>query len=106
MLIIIPTLQTQAAPPPPVVTMLIENDLAVELQDEYDPLAPNNYESIYQERKVKQEKVREEEVRLHNYINYNNYYTCISRVAHVHVHVQTCVCTTCTVPLLSAHNFV
>ncbi len=55
------------APPPPVVTMkdFIENDLAIELQDEYDPLAPNNYESIYQERKVKQEKVREEEVSLH-----------------------------------------
>ncbi|XP_064398230.1 splicing factor 45-like isoform X2 [Halichondria panicea] len=53
----------QMAPPPPVVTMkdFIENDLAIELQDEYDPLAPNNYESIYQERKVKQEKVREEE---------------------------------------------
>ncbi len=63
-LIIIPTLQAQVAPPPPVVTMLIENDLAIELQDEYDPLAPNNYESIYLERKVKQEKVREEEVRL------------------------------------------
>ncbi len=43
----------------------IENDLAIELQDEYDPLTPNNYESIYQERKVKQEKVREEEVSLH-----------------------------------------
>ncbi len=67
-LIIIPTLQAQVAPPPPVVTMLIENDLAIELQDEYDPLAPNNYESIYQERKVKQEKVREEEVRLNNYM--------------------------------------
>lgn len=72
------------APPPPVVTMkdFIENDLAIELQDEYDPLAPNNYESIYQERKVKQEKVREEEVSYYYY----------KQNVHVQFH-------------LSAHNF-
>ena len=55
---------TQLAPPPPVVTVkdFLEDDLALELQDEYDPLVPNSYEQIYQERKVKQDKIREEEV--------------------------------------------
>lgn len=53
----------QLAPPPPVITVkdFMEDDLALELQDEYDPLVPNNYELIYQERKAKQDKIREEE---------------------------------------------
>ncbi len=55
----------QLVPPPPVITAkdLVVDDLAMELQDEYDPLIPNSYEKIFQERKAKQDKAREEEVR-------------------------------------------
>ncbi len=42
---------------------LFEDDLAVELMDEYDPLVPNNYELILRERREKREQEKEEEVR-------------------------------------------
>ena len=41
---------------------LTEDDLAVELVDEYDPLMPNNYELVLKERKEQEEKARDEEV--------------------------------------------
>ena len=41
---------------------LLEDDLAVEIEDEYDPMVPNNYEMILKERKEQQEKAREEQV--------------------------------------------
>ena len=42
---------------------LLGDDLAIEIQDEYDPLTPNSYEKITQERRDKQDKIREEDVR-------------------------------------------
>lgn len=41
---------------------LLEDDLAVEIEDEYDPMVPNNYEMVLKERKEQQEKAREEQV--------------------------------------------
>lgn len=43
---------------------LLEDDLAVELVDEYDPLMPNNYELIIKERREQEEKARDEEVHI------------------------------------------
>ena len=41
--------------------MLVEDDLAGEVADEYDPMFPNNYEDIKKEEKAKEEKDRDEE---------------------------------------------
>lgn len=41
---------------------LLEDDLAMEVVNEYDPLVPNNYELIVKERKEQQDKTRQEEV--------------------------------------------
>lgn len=41
--------------------ILAEDDLAGEVDDEYDPMFPNNYEDIKQEEKDMEEKEREEE---------------------------------------------
>ena len=41
---------------------LLEDDLAMEIEDEYDPMVPNNYEMVLKERKEQQEKAREEQV--------------------------------------------
>ena len=38
------------------------DDLAVEIEDEYDPLLPNSYEQVLKERRAEREKQREEEV--------------------------------------------
>lgn len=40
---------------------LLEDDLAMEIEDEYDPMVPNNYEMIVKERREQQEKAREEQ---------------------------------------------
>lgn len=37
---------------------LLEDDLSIELQDEYDPLVPNSYELVVRERKEREEKER------------------------------------------------
>lgn len=41
---------------------LHEDDLAVEIEDEYDPMLPNSYEQVLKERRAEREKQREEEV--------------------------------------------
>lgn len=41
---------------------LYEDDLAVEIEDEYDPMLPNSYEEVLKERRAEREKQREEEV--------------------------------------------
>lgn len=41
------------------------DDLAVEIEDEYNPMIPNSYEKIVRERKEERERIREEEVLLH-----------------------------------------
>ena len=41
---------------------LHEDDLAMEIEDEYDPLLPNSYEQVLKERRAEREKQREEEV--------------------------------------------
>ena len=41
---------------------LHEDDLAVEIEDEYDPMLPNSYDQVLKERRVEREKQREEEV--------------------------------------------
>ena len=41
-----------------------EDDLVVEIMDEYDPLVPNNYEVIVRERREQQDKARDEEVKI------------------------------------------
>ena len=38
------------------------DDLAMEIEDEYDPLLPNSYEQVLKERRTEREKQREEEV--------------------------------------------
>ena len=42
---------------------LYEDDLAVEIENEYDPTIPNSYEQVLKERRSERDKVREEEVR-------------------------------------------
>jgi glycerate-2-kinase len=42
------------------------DDLAVEIEDEYDPLLPNSYEQVLKERRAEREKQREEEVCTYN----------------------------------------
>ena len=44
------------------------DDLAVEIEDEYDPLLPNSYEQVLKERRAEREKQREEEVRTYMYM--------------------------------------
>ena len=67
-------LNSNALPQPPPVHVVLkpndladlgEDDLVVEIVDEYDPLVPNNYELIIRERREQQEKARDEEV---NYV--------------------------------------
>ena len=41
---------------------LHEDDLAMEIEDEYDPMIPNSYEQVLKERRAEREKIREEEV--------------------------------------------
>ena len=41
---------------------LHEDDLAIEIEDEYDPMIPNSYELVLKERRAEREKTREEEV--------------------------------------------
>ena len=41
---------------------LHEDDLAMEIEDEYDPMIPNSYELVLKERRAEREKEREEEV--------------------------------------------
>ena len=61
-----------AFPQPPPVHVVVkpndladlgEDDLVVEIVDEYDPLVPNNYEVIVRERREQQDKARDEEVK-------------------------------------------
>ena len=44
---------------------MVVDDLAVEIEDEYNPMIPNSYEKIVRERKEERERIREEEVLLH-----------------------------------------
>ena len=44
---------------------LHEDDLAREIEDEYDPMIPNSYEQVLKERRAEREKIREEEVHVH-----------------------------------------
>jgi hypothetical protein len=41
---------------------LLFDDLAVEIEDEYDPMVPNNYEKVIRDRKEEHDRIREEEV--------------------------------------------
>ena len=41
---------------------LYEDDLAVEIEDEYDPAIPNSYEQVVKERRLERDRIREEEV--------------------------------------------
>ncbi len=41
---------------------LLADDLAVEIDDEYNPMIPNSYEKVIRERREEHEKIREEEV--------------------------------------------
>lgn len=43
---------------------LLFDDLAVEIEDEYNPMLPNNYEKVIRERREEHEKIREAEVTL------------------------------------------
>lgn len=40
---------------------LYEDDLAVEIEDEYDPAIPNSYEQVVKERRLERDRIREEE---------------------------------------------
>lgn len=41
---------------------MVADDLAIEIEDEYNPMLPNSYEKIVRERREEREKIREEEV--------------------------------------------
>ena len=41
---------------------LLFDDLAVEIEDEYNPMLPNNYEKVIRERREEHDRIREEEV--------------------------------------------
>lgn len=41
---------------------LLFDDLAVEIEDEYNPMLPNNYEKVVRERREEHERIREAEV--------------------------------------------
>lgn len=43
---------------------LFADDLAVEIEDEYNPMIPNSYERVVRERKDEHERIREEEASL------------------------------------------
>ena len=51
---------------------MVADDLAVEIEDEYNPMLPNSYEQVVRERKEEREKLREEEV-LDTVLQYNRY---------------------------------
>ena len=40
------------------------DDLAVEIDDEYNPMLPNSYERVVRERKEEHDRIREEEVQV------------------------------------------
>lgn len=42
---------------------LLFDDLAVEIEDEYNPMIPNNYEKVIRERREEHDRIRETEVR-------------------------------------------
>lgn len=41
---------------------LLFDDLAVEIEDEYNPMIPNSYEKVIRDRKEEHDKIREAEV--------------------------------------------
>jgi len=41
---------------------MLGDDLATEIEDEYNPMMPNSYEKVVRERREEHEKIREEEV--------------------------------------------
>lgn len=41
---------------------LLEDDLAIEIEDEYNPLVPNSYDKVIRERREEHDRIREEEV--------------------------------------------
>lgn len=41
---------------------LLADDLAVEIEDEYNPMFPNSYERVVRERREERDRIREEEV--------------------------------------------
>ena len=48
---------------------LHEDDLAMEIDDEYDPMIPNSYEQVVKDRRAEREKQREEEVTYYNNVS-------------------------------------
>ena len=42
---------------------LFDDDLAIEIEDEYNPMLPNSYEKVIRERREEHDRIREEEVR-------------------------------------------
>lgn len=48
---------------------LWEDDLAGQIQNEYDPMIPNNYEAIVRQRKSEQDRARDEEVRYMTHVH-------------------------------------
>ena len=65
---------------------LHEDDLAMEIEDEYDPMIPNSYELVLKERRAEREKEREEEV-LINY-SYMHIHTPGGVVISMHIHIR------------------
>ena len=41
---------------------LLADDLAIEIEDEYNPMLPNSYERVIRERREEHDRIREEEV--------------------------------------------
>ncbi len=41
---------------------LLDDDLAIEIDDEYNPMIPNNYDRIVRERREEHDRIREEDV--------------------------------------------
>lgn len=41
---------------------MLADDLAIEIEDEYNPMIPNNYEKVVRERREEHDRIREEEV--------------------------------------------
>lgn len=41
---------------------LLADDLAIEIEDEYNPMLPNSYEKVVRERREEHDRIREEEV--------------------------------------------
>ena len=74
---------------------LWEDDLAGQIQNEYDPMIPNNYEAIVRQRKSEQDRARDEEVRcLHCVIHILPRHTLIYVCIYIHkMYINFMYCT-------------